>query len=97
MAKAGIGVVGMKVMAGGIRSVRPGDPMYPKLTQPGALFGEGETARPIPSAASSLGLIAGQAPDQVAGDPWAGQDISRNAPCPCGSGQKYKHCHGVAA
>lgn len=20
----------------------------------------------------------------------------RNAPCPCGSGQKYKHCHGVA-
>ena len=20
--------------------------------------------------------------------------ISRNAPCPCGSGQKYKHCHG---
>jgi preprotein translocase subunit SecA len=21
---------------------------------------------------------------------------SRNAPCPCGSGQKYKHCHGAA-
>jgi preprotein translocase subunit SecA len=21
--------------------------------------------------------------------------ISRNAPCPCGSGRKYKHCHGV--
>jgi preprotein translocase subunit SecA len=20
--------------------------------------------------------------------------ISRNAPCPCGSGKKYKHCHG---
>ncbi|MGB1069786.1 MAG: SEC-C metal-binding domain-containing protein, partial [Henriciella sp.] len=18
----------------------------------------------------------------------------RNAPCPCGSGKKYKHCHG---
>ncbi|HEY6815679.1 MAG TPA: preprotein translocase subunit SecA [Croceibacterium sp.] len=30
------------------------------------------------------------------GDPFAGADISRNAPCPCGSGQKYKHCHGVA-
>ncbi len=37
-AKAGLGVVAMKVMAGGIRSVRPGDPMYPKLTQPGALL-----------------------------------------------------------
>lgn len=21
----------------------------------------------------------------------------RNAPCPCGSGQKFKRCHGVAA
>ncbi|QQN73842.1 preprotein translocase subunit SecA [Croceicoccus sp. YJ47] len=29
-------------------------------------------------------------------NPWAGQDISRNAPCPCGSGNKYKHCHGAA-
>ncbi|HWJ71477.1 MAG TPA: preprotein translocase subunit SecA [Sphingobium sp.] len=26
---------------------------------------------------------------------YAGQDISRNAPCPCGSGEKYKHCHGA--
>jgi preprotein translocase subunit SecA len=23
--------------------------------------------------------------------------ISRNAPCPCGSGKKYKHCHGLLA
>ena len=22
------------------------------------------------------------------------QKVSRNAPCPCGSGKKYKHCHG---
>ena len=20
--------------------------------------------------------------------------VSRNAPCPCGSGKKFKHCHG---
>ena len=20
--------------------------------------------------------------------------VPRNAPCPCGSGRKYKHCHG---
>jgi preprotein translocase subunit SecA len=25
---------------------------------------------------------------------WDGR-VSRNAPCPCGSGQKYKHCHGA--
>ena len=28
---------------------------------------------------------------------FAGEEISRNAPCPCGSGQKYKHCHGALA
>jgi len=22
--------------------------------------------------------------------------VGRNAPCPCGSGKKYKHCHGMA-
>jgi preprotein translocase subunit SecA len=29
-------------------------------------------------------------------DPYAGQNLSRNAACPCGSGKKYKHCHGAA-
>jgi preprotein translocase subunit SecA len=30
-------------------------------------------------------------------DPEAGQgNVARNAPCPCGSGKKYKHCHGAA-
>lgn len=26
-------------------------------------------------------------------DTWA--QVPRNAPCPCGSGKKYKHCHGI--
>jgi len=37
-------------------------------------------------------------PRPAAGGPageFANLDISRNAPCPCGSGQKYKHCHGA--
>jgi preprotein translocase subunit SecA len=25
-----------------------------------------------------------------------GAKVQRNAPCPCGSGKKYKHCHGAA-
>jgi preprotein translocase subunit SecA len=25
---------------------------------------------------------------------WEGR-VSRNSPCPCGSGKKYKHCHGA--
>src|SRR5262249_23774263 len=31
--------------------------------------------------------------------PWWSQwkTVSRNAPCPCGSGRKYKQCHGTLA
>ncbi|MCK0128574.1 preprotein translocase subunit SecA [Erythrobacter sp. F6033] len=29
-------------------------------------------------------------------NPYANLNVSRNAPCPCGSGNKYKHCHGAA-
>jgi preprotein translocase subunit SecA len=28
-------------------------------------------------------------------DPRTWGKVSRNAPCPCGSGKKFKHCHGV--
>ncbi len=27
-------------------------------------------------------------------EPRRSQKIGRNEPCPCGSGKKYKHCHG---
>jgi preprotein translocase subunit SecA len=30
-------------------------------------------------------------------DPFTWGKVPRNAPCPCGSGSKYKHCHGKAA
>jgi preprotein translocase subunit SecA len=35
-------------------------------------------------------------PPAVAPPPFqrAGQKVGRNDPCPCGSGKKYKHCHG---
>ncbi|MEG3180506.1 preprotein translocase subunit SecA [Sphingomonas sp. LT1P40] len=55
--------------------------------------------------AGSAGLISNELPpmqiprpsgEEFGDDPsqWAGQ-VSRNAPCPCGSGRKYKHCHGA--
>ncbi|MEM9223167.1 MAG: preprotein translocase subunit SecA [Pseudomonadota bacterium] len=31
---------------------------------------------------------------RVANDPSTWGKVSRNEPCPCGSGKKYKHCHG---
>ena len=55
--------------------------------------------------AGSLGLISNQRPplqiprpdgSDLSEDPanWEGR-VNRNAPCPCGSGRKYKHCHGA--
>jgi preprotein translocase subunit SecA len=35
-----------------------------------------------------------QQPDMPQGAELADPPVSRNAPCPCGSGLKYKHCHG---
>jgi preprotein translocase subunit SecA len=46
--------------------------------------------------ANTLPPMQSPRPDMPAGEnPYATLDISRNAPCPCGSGRKYKHCHGV--
>ena len=52
------------------------------------------------SDAAALGLVTTKIPRPVAApggsDPFAGNpDLRRNDPCPCGSGQKYKHCHGA--
>ena len=45
--------------------------------------------------AVAAGAVAGAAaPTAVAGK--AGK-VGRNQPCPCGSGKKYKKCHGLAA
>ena len=33
--------------------------------------------------------------ERLANDPSTWGKIGRNEPCPCGSGKKYKHCHGA--
>src|SRR5437870_3612245 len=41
--------------------------------------------------------VAADDPPRVTSPPpftRAGQKVGRNDPCPCGSGKKYKHCHG---
>ncbi|HXX84329.1 MAG TPA: preprotein translocase subunit SecA [Casimicrobiaceae bacterium] len=44
----------------------------------------------------ALAGTADDPPVAVATRPFqrAGQKVGRNDPCPCGSGKKYKHCHG---
>jgi preprotein translocase subunit SecA len=50
---------------------------------------EGAAAAPMEFAAAPLRSGAVDP-----NDPATWRHTSRNAPCPCGSGKKYKHCHG---
>ena len=44
-----------------------------------------------------LGIPRADFPGGQEGVDTATAPVSRNAPCPCGSGKKYKHCHGQIA
>jgi preprotein translocase subunit SecA len=67
----------------GTAELPPGAQMVGAETILGALAG---AARPTAGPGGAEGQV----------NPYAGIDVSRNAPCPCGSGVKYKHCHGAA-
>jgi len=57
--------------------------------------GENE-ADTAPAAAAGTVAGAGAAATALKPlDPKLLQGVSRNAPCPCGSGKKFKHCHGA--
>jgi preprotein translocase subunit SecA len=47
--------------------------------------------------AAAAGIVMTAAPVFDQNDPRTWLNTPRNAPCPCGSGNKYKHCHGRAA
>ena len=52
-----------------------------------------------PGAEAMMGALGSGAAVLAApgeGNPYADMGLSRNAMCPCGSGEKYKHCHGAA-
>ena len=61
------------------------------------LFAGGADAAP-PGAGAGAAALAGAAELPVeAQSPFvrAERKVGRNEPCPCGSGKKYKHCHGA--
>jgi hypothetical protein len=57
------------------------------------LNGNGTAKAPIPTTRTPSKPLAGA--KRAALDPAALIGISANDLCPCGSGQKYKFCHGV--
>ena len=56
----------------------------------------GEDELALASTGSVVAAEAGRTPvaERVASDPKTWGKVGRNEPCPCGSGKKYKHCHG---
>jgi preprotein translocase subunit SecA len=54
-------------------------------------------AAPV-AAAAAAGALSGATSEQaVAPFVRADRKVGRNEPCPCGSGRKFKHCHGTLA
>ena len=49
----------------------------------------------LPPPPGAEGLQAGAAVAATAPVVRSGPKVGRNDPCPCGSGKKYKHCHGA--
>ena len=41
--------------------------------------------------------LSGRRPGEKQGTVVAAEKVGRNEPCPCGSGKKYKKCHGLEA
>jgi len=63
----------------------PGTPVRP--SGPGA--GGGQQVPPLASASGRAAAERGRQPARSV------KKVGRNAPCPCGSGKKYKHCCGA--
>ncbi len=59
------------------------------------LTGEDELAlAEAPASAAAGGFAAARSAQRNPSDPTSWGKVGRNEPCPCGSGKKYKHCHG---
>jgi preprotein translocase subunit SecA len=77
-------------------------PQQMRLTHDSAIgLGYQANREPVPGFSGAPGPPqrgpAGESPQRPASKPQpvsVGEKIGRNDPCPCGSGKKYKHCHG---
>jgi preprotein translocase subunit SecA len=73
-----------------IRVQGPEESLQPRQPDPSRM----RETHPDPATAE-MAMADGEAPRRAAGGTATGTGkVARNAPCPCGSGRKYKHCHG---
>ena len=67
----------------------------PMVASKAAADGLVTTGEPPPPSVQRGGSARGVAEPAFATNPYVG--VGRNDPCPCGSGKKFKKCHGAAA
>jgi preprotein translocase subunit SecA len=79
--------------AGGLPGARRRE--TPMVASKPAADGLVTAAEPPPPSLQRAGRGGGVAEPAFATNPYAG--VGRNDPCPCGSGKKFKKCHGAAA
>ena len=76
---------------------RPRQAPKPRLRAASAQFSPEEIERRQRRQQQNLQFQAGPAQAEAPKPVRAGAKVGRNDPCPCGSGKKYKKCHGQAA
>jgi preprotein translocase subunit SecA len=77
--------------------IEPLPPMQAHHVNP--ITGEDELSL-APAQIAAQAAMAASSPNPAArntSDPASWGKVGRNEPCPCGSGKKYKHCHGKLA
>jgi preprotein translocase subunit SecA len=79
----------------GLESVRQIDPLVVYKKKGGAYFDSlmADIQHDIVHTIYKVNIEKREAPAHKP-SPLPGQKVGRNDPCPCGSGKKYKHCHG---
>ncbi|HVE22046.1 MAG TPA: preprotein translocase subunit SecA [Acidocella sp.] len=68
------------------------EPVVENHSPPGGMVGGLALAEPVVRAAASDQHLQAAQVDPARPETWAA--TPRNAPCPCGSGKKFKYCHG---
>ena len=84
-----------------LRAAPPEDDLTPRESREAAENrrgnGEDRTAMMRPSRVSAAIGARVAADERIPGDQASWGKVGRNERCPCGSGKKYKHCHGRMA
>jgi preprotein translocase subunit SecA len=68
-----------------------------ELAEINARIAAGEFSTSALTGPMAASAVLEPTPSRDPNDPTTWGRVSRNEPCPCGSGKKYKHCHGVLA